>query len=43
MLDITFRPLEPPLKADIFIVWKRYQSFSPAAGVFLEKIKELWQ
>lgn len=43
MLDITFRPLEPPLKADIFIAWKRYQSFSPAAGVFLEKIKEMWQ
>lgn len=42
MLDLTFRPLEPPLEASIFIAWKRYQSFSPAAGIFLEKIKELW-
>ena len=42
MPEITFRPLEPALKADIFIAWKRYQSFSPAAGVFLEKIKALW-
>ena len=42
MLDITFRPLSPDLKANIFIAWKRYQSFSPAAGIFLEKIKALW-
>lgn len=42
MLDLTFRPLEPTLEANIFIAWKRYQSFSPAAGIFLEKIKQLW-
>lgn len=42
ILGLTFRPLEPALEASIFIAWKRYQSFSPAAGIFLEKIKELW-
>ena len=42
MLDLTFRPLEPPLEASSFIAWKRYQGFSPAAGIFLEKIKGLW-
>lgn len=39
---ITFRPLSPAMSADIFLGWKRYQSFSPAAGIFLEKVKELW-
>ncbi len=42
MSEVVFRPLEPPLTAPIFLGWKRYQSFSPAAGVFLEKIKALW-
>ena len=40
--DLAFRPLSPPLAADVCIAWKRYQSFSPAAQVFLEKIRDLW-
>lgn len=39
---LAFRPLEPAVTADIFIAWKRYQSFSPAAEVFLSRIRELW-
>lgn len=40
--DLAFRPLDPPLTADIYIGWKRYQTFSPAANVFLQKIRARW-
>ncbi len=39
---LAFRPLEPPVTADIFIAWKRYQSFSPAAEAFLVAVRERW-
>ena len=39
---LAFRPLEPAITAEVFIAWKRYQSFSPAADAFLEKIRSLW-
>ena len=32
----------PPMHANITIAWKRYQEFSPAASVFLDKIRSLW-
>ncbi|NCB93046.1 MAG: LysR family transcriptional regulator [Clostridia bacterium] len=37
---LCFRPLDPPLKIDLTMVWKKYQFFSKAAEKFLEKIKE---
>lgn len=40
--DLVFRPLEPAVTADIFIAWKRYQAFSPAAEAFHTRIRELW-
>ena len=39
---LAFRPLEPPMSADIFVAWKRYQSFSPAAEAFLSAVRERW-
>ena len=39
---LAFRPLEPALSADIFIAWKRYQAFSPAAEAFLASIRAHW-
>ncbi len=39
---MAFRSLDPPIYADITLAWKRYQTFSPAANVFLERIHELW-
>lgn len=39
---LAFRPLEPALSADIFIAWKRYQTFSPAAEAFLASIRAHW-
>lgn len=40
--ELAFCPLDPPLTADVSIGWKRYQSFSPAANVFLQSIRERW-
>lgn len=37
---LCFRPLEPKLESGLNIVWKKYQVFSKAAEVFLEKIRE---
>lgn len=39
---LAFRPLEPALSADIFIAWRRYQAFSPAAEAFLASIRAHW-
>ena len=38
--NIVFRPLSPKLESGLDIVWKKYQIFSPAANVFLSKLKE---
>ena len=35
-----FRLLEPRLETGLNIVWKKYQVFSPAAELFLQKIQE---
>jgi len=37
---LCFRPLEPALTSGLDIVWKKYQVFSKAAELFLQKIKE---
>lgn len=37
---LCFRLLEPQLETGLNIVWKKYQVFSPAAEVFLQKIQE---
>ena len=38
--QLCFRFLEPKLESGLNIVWKKYQVFSPAAEVFLQKIQE---
>lgn len=37
---LCFRPLFPTLEAGLNIVWKKYQVFSPAAELFLDKLRE---
>lgn len=37
---VCFRPLKPSVESSLDIVWKKYQVFSPAANVFLEKLQE---
>ena len=38
--NLTFKPLSPKLESGLNIVWKKSQLFSPAAKVFLEKLKK---
>ena len=38
--EVCFLPLEPRLESGLDIVWKKYQVFSPAAKLFLEKLTE---
>ena len=38
--EICFRPLSPQLESGLDIVWKKYQVFSPAAKLFLDRLYE---
>ena len=38
--ELCFRPFKPKLESSLDIVWKKYQVFSPAAALFLNKLKE---
>ncbi|MBC8536304.1 LysR family transcriptional regulator [Feifania hominis] len=38
--NLTFRPIVPELSVDLYLVTKKYQTFSPAVKIFLEKIRE---
>lgn len=38
--SLCFRPLEPRLESGLNIIWKKYQVFSPAAELFLERLRE---
>lgn len=36
---LTFRPLSPLLETKLYLVWKKYQTFSPLAERFLTQLK----
>lgn len=38
--NLCFRPLEPRLYSGLNIIWKKYQVFSSAAELFLDKLRE---
>lgn len=38
--ELCFRPLWPRLESGLDIVWKKYQVFSPAAELFLSRLRE---
>ena len=38
--DLCFRPLDPTLTSPMYIVWRKYQVFSPVAGLLLEKLNK---
>ena len=38
---LVFRPLTPKLKTNLYLIWKRYQTFSPIAEKFLEQMREV--
>lgn len=37
--ELCFRPLSPELTSPMYIIWKKYQLFSPAAALLLEELK----
>lgn len=37
--NICFRPLEPKVDAELYLVWKKYEMFTKAAKVFLEHLQ----
>ena len=37
---LVFRPLSPKLETGLYLVWKKYQTFSPIASRFLDQIKD---
>lgn len=41
--DLCFRPLFPRLESGLDIAWKKYQVFSPAAKLFLDKLHEAFE
>ena len=38
--ELCFRPLTPRLKTKLFVVWKKYQIFTPAAEALLKEMKQ---
>ena len=37
---LVFRPLSPRLETKLYLIWKKYQIFSPIAERFLRKMQE---
>ena len=37
--NLCFKPLKPNLKANLVMVWKKYQVFSKATQKFLEELQ----
>lgn len=38
--ELCFRPITPTLETNMYIIWKKYQVFSPIAELFLKKLRE---
>ncbi|MDO4288738.1 MAG: LysR family transcriptional regulator [Eubacterium sp.] len=38
--ELCFRPLEPALQSPMYIIWKKYQVFSPVAALLLKELKQ---
>ncbi len=37
--ELCFRPLTPVLETKMYVIWKKYQVFSPVAGLLLHEMK----
>lgn len=40
--SLCFRPLEPKVETELYLVWKKHQMFTKAAEVFLECIRQVF-
>lgn len=36
---LCFRPIEPPLETRMYVIWKKYQVFTPIAELLLQQLK----
>ncbi len=36
---LTFRPLNPPLETKMYVIWKKYQVFTPIAELLIDEMK----
>lgn len=41
--ELCFRPLSPRLETQLYLIWKKYQVFSPAAELLLDRLKEAYK
>ena len=39
--DLCFRPLHPALETKMYVIWKKYQVFTPAAELLLSALKDV--
>ena len=37
--SLCFRPLEPRLETKMYMIWKKYQVFTPIAELLLDELK----
>ena len=37
--QLCFRPLDPPLTANLYLIWKKHQVFSKASATFLKQLR----
>ncbi len=40
---LCFRPITPVLETNMYIIWKKYQIFSPIVDLFVRKLKETYR
>lgn len=40
--DLCFRPLEPVLESPMYIIWRKYQVFSPVTALLLDELKKVF-
>ena len=38
---LCFRPLEPRMETEVYLVWKKYLMFSKAAALFLARLRQM--
>ncbi len=39
--ELCFRPLNPKLETKMFVIWRKYQVFTPIAEILLDELKAL--
>lgn len=40
--NLCFRPLSPALSSPMYVIWRKYQMFSPVAALLLEELKKMY-